>query len=113
VNRGDEGRILGAFLIGGLLGAGLALLFAPQSGEKTRRDISKFATKVKKDTRELAEESAEAIERLIDKVGERISEVASAGKELSEDTKKRVLKAIENSQKIIEEQKEKLTKLIK
>jgi gas vesicle protein len=105
--------MLGAFLIGGLLGAGLALLFAPQSGERTRRDISKFAKRVKEDTMEIAEDSIESIEELMGKIGEKISNIASAGKELSEDARKRVLKAIENGQKVIEEQKERLIKIMK
>ena len=31
--------IVGAFVVGGLIGAGLALLFAPKSGEELRRDL--------------------------------------------------------------------------
>ena len=44
----DNGiEILASFLIGGIVGAGLALLFAPQSGRKTRsqiRDMAEDAT---------------------------------------------------------------------
>ncbi len=36
-------NILVSFLIGGIIGAGLALLFAPQSGKKTRRQLSDMA----------------------------------------------------------------------
>jgi len=59
-----EGRDVGvfmlfSFLVGGAVGAGLALLLAPQSGRKTRRqirdiaenfseDASDYASKVKK-----------------------------------------------------------------
>jgi gas vesicle protein len=38
VERREAG--IGSFLIGIALGAGAALLFAPQSGEQTRRDIA-------------------------------------------------------------------------
>lgn len=37
---------VGTFLAGLVLGAGIALLFAPRSGEETRRDIEKSARKV-------------------------------------------------------------------
>ena len=43
-NRGIE--ILASFLIGGIVGAGLALLFAPQSGKKTRAQIRDMAEDV-------------------------------------------------------------------
>ncbi|HYQ48128.1 MAG TPA: YtxH domain-containing protein [Thermodesulfovibrionales bacterium] len=38
--------ILVSFLIGGIVGAGLALLLAPQSGRKTRKQISDMAEEV-------------------------------------------------------------------
>jgi gas vesicle protein len=38
--------ILVSFLIGGIVGAGLALLLAPQSGRKTRRQIADMAEDV-------------------------------------------------------------------
>ena len=56
--RNNAVGIITAFTLGGLVGAGLALLFAPQSGEKTRRkiievvedareEISDYADKIK------------------------------------------------------------------
>ena len=38
--------VLISFLIGGIVGAGLALLFAPQPGKKTRRQIADLAEDV-------------------------------------------------------------------
>ena len=35
-----------SFLTGAAIGAGLALLFAPQSGEKTRKQIKDFSEKL-------------------------------------------------------------------
>lgn len=113
MNRGDEGKILGAFLIGGALGIGLALLFAPRSGKKTRKDISKFTGKVRTDAKEKVEDVVESIKELADKVSDKISDAASKGKELEDDAKKNILKAGENCQKVIEKQKVKLSKLIK
>ena len=39
--------ILVSFLVGGIVGAGLALLFAPQTGRKTRRKIADLTDDVK------------------------------------------------------------------
>lgn len=113
MKRVDEGKIMGAFLIGGILGVGCALLFAPQSGEKTRRDISRFTRRVSDDAKEKAEDVVLAIEDLADRIGDKISETASKGKELEEGVRKKILSAVENSLKAIEKQKTRLTKLIK
>ena len=108
----DEGKILGAFLIGGILGVGLTLIFAPQSGKKTRKDISRFTRRVRDDVEDKAESIVAAIEDLTDKIADKISEAASRGKELEEDVKNSLLKAVEKSQKAIEKQKAKLGKII-
>lgn len=45
----DGGAGVKWFLIGALIGAGVAMLYAPQSGERTRRDIAKRATRLRRD----------------------------------------------------------------
>jgi len=47
--------------VGGLVGAGLALVLAPQSGRKTRKQIREFAEDVK-------EQAVDYAERLKEKV---------------------------------------------
>lgn len=39
-NNGDLGAFLAGFVIGGLVGAAVALIMAPQSGEETRAQIT-------------------------------------------------------------------------
>jgi hypothetical protein len=68
VERG--GSSVKALLLGALIGAGLALLYAPQSGEETRRGIRRRLRKV----RALAEEK-------VDELGERFSGRSSASSE--------------------------------
>ena len=60
VDRG--GSSVKALLLGALIGAGLALLYAPQSGEETRRGLRRRLRKV----RAMAEEK-------VDELGERFS----------------------------------------
>jgi gas vesicle protein len=50
-----------SFLIGGAVGAGLALLMAPQSGKKTRRQLRNMAEDV-------AEQATEYTDRLKKKI---------------------------------------------
>lgn len=51
----------GSFFWGIALGAGLALLLAPRSGEETRRELRKGARRVRTAARETAEELADSV----------------------------------------------------
>ncbi len=55
-----SGGGMGLFLLGVAVGAGLALLYAPQSGEETRADLRRGARKVRRKARDLADEAREA-----------------------------------------------------
>ena len=58
----DHGvAVLISFLIGGIVGAGLALLLAPQSGQKTRRQIADMA----EDARDAATDYARQLKKKI------------------------------------------------
>ncbi len=45
----EGGSSAGWFLFGALLGAGAALLLAPQSGERTRRELARRAKRIRKE----------------------------------------------------------------
>lgn len=49
-------------LVGGAVGAGLALLFAPQSGVKTRRALSQRIASLKESAEEVYEEFTDALD---------------------------------------------------
>lgn len=53
----ETGSSIKALLLGALIGAGLALLYAPQSGEETRRGIKRRLRKV----RAMAEEKVDEL----------------------------------------------------
>ena len=89
MERDNSGPMLVWFVSGAILGAAVALLVAPQSGEKTRRLLGKQAEKSRRSLfessqeivargrelyergREIAEETAELFER-----GRRVAEKA-------------------------------------
>lgn len=57
--HGNAKPFVAGMLIGALVGAGIALLFAPQSGEDTRRLIRRRARKLADAAREKYEEMRE------------------------------------------------------
>ncbi|MGD9643484.1 MAG: YtxH domain-containing protein [Elusimicrobiales bacterium] len=49
-NRGGE--IIGAFLVGGLIGAALGILFAPKAGKETREQLGNWMDETKEKAKE-------------------------------------------------------------
>lgn len=102
-NSGASGIIL-SFLMGGLTGAALAILFAPRSGKETRellgekiregqekgRDLrERAATK----GRELLEDATDYVERAkegVDKRKDRLSAAVEAGRQAYRDEKEKM-----------------------
>ena len=112
MERDDLTKVAGAFLIGGVIGSLIALLYAPQSGRKTRRDISKTAKKVKKEAQEVAEETIDSIGSFIEDVSDKTAEIISKGRDVTEDMKRDLVKAIEEGQKTLDKQKTRLRNLL-
>ena len=98
----DYKKVALAFLIGGAVGAGIALLYAPQSGRDTRKDIAKTARRVKKETVNLVEDAVDSINDFASDVKDKVSDIIDRGKDLSDDAKKEVLRNLEQGQKVIE-----------
>jgi gas vesicle protein len=61
-----SGSVLLAFILGGLVGAGIALLVAPQSGIETRRKIKEFADEATEKATGFAESTREKVSSKID-----------------------------------------------
>ncbi len=108
----DYKKLAGAFLLGGVIGAVIALLYAPKSGRETRRDISKVARRVKKETSELIDDTIDNIHDFAGKIKEKVSDIIERGVELSESAKKEILKNLEHGQKVIEKQKKRISEAI-
>ncbi|MBI3753277.1 MAG: YtxH domain-containing protein [Deltaproteobacteria bacterium] len=63
-----------AFLVGGLIGAGLALLYAPASGEETRRRLREQAAQKGDELKQRYEAAVDTVEEGVGKVKEIIEE---------------------------------------
>ncbi|MBF0558891.1 MAG: YtxH domain-containing protein [Nitrospirae bacterium] len=87
----SSGSVLLSFLLGGMVGAGLALLLAPQSGPEARRKIMEIADDVKEKAGDYVNQAREKVTSTVEKgktfVDEKKSVIAAAfeaGKEAYE-----------------------------
>ena len=83
----NERSILVPFLVGGVIGAGIALLMAPKSGKEMRKDVMDFAIRTR------------------DTISATIDTTIDKSKTLYEDGKTAVAGAIDNSSALYEESK--------
>lgn len=93
------GPLIFSFFLGGLIGAGVALLLAPKSGREAREKIKEFAG-----------EAREKAEEVIEQVKSKVTSAVEKGKEVFEEKKSIVTTAIEAGKEAYEKEKEKLAK---
>lgn len=77
MSENNRGSMLGGFLLGAGIGAGLALIFAPMAGSETRRRIGDTARKLKSGTQGQADHIMGTLKQGAEDVGSAIN----AGKE--------------------------------
>jgi len=76
-----SGGIFLAFLAGGLIGAGLALLYAPAVGSDTRKRLSAMAEEMKKKSESWSSEIKEKVEGIVDEESSVLKVAYAAGRE--------------------------------
>lgn len=80
-DRSCSGGVLLAFIAGGMVGAGLALLYAPASGRETRERIGGLAEDFKKKSEDWTGDVKQKVERFIDEERSVIKSAYDAGRE--------------------------------
>lgn len=96
---------------GGIIGAGLALLMAPQSGERTRRDITRCAKKVKSRADEAVEDLADNINDLVESIGDKTDDLLEKGKDVAGSARKDLIRLIEEGASRLEKFRTKLSRM--
>ena len=82
-------------LAGGVIGAGLALLFAPQSGDRTRKDILRYSKKAGNRADEAVDDLADNVSNLVETIGEKTDELLEKGKDMAGSARKDLIRLIE------------------
>ena len=104
--KNDFGAFLIGFIVGGLTGAAVSLLFAPQTGEETRTLIHDKAI-------ELRDRASETVEEARLRAEEAMEEAKVKTEEWKELAKKQAEELKAKGEKTLTESREKLTKSVK
>lgn len=115
-NDSDFGAFLSGLVIGGLVGAAVALLLAPQSGEETRTVIVEKSIELKDRAMEQAEGARTKVGEVAGAARERVTDAAEQARtkagEVAAATKEKAAGLQQRGQVVLEEQKERLEKAI-
>ncbi len=100
----ESGGGVGPFLVGALLGAGVALLLAPRSGEETQQDIKERATRLRDAAEDKMREAQEQVEERLEAARadlmarvDAIREAVDSGRDAAEDARDELHGKIEKS----------------
>ena len=99
-------------VVAGLIGAGIALLLAPQTGKKSRKYLASCAKDFGSKANEAANDFAETLSDFVDSAGNRAAELLHEGGDLTTESKKTLIKALEKGQAILEKQRKKLEDML-
>jgi gas vesicle protein len=95
----DFGAFLSGFVIGGLVGAAVALLMAPQSGEETRAMIRDRSIELKDQVEQTATEARARAEQLARDARAKAEDLQKQSIETLQEQKARIEDAIEAGKK--------------
>jgi gas vesicle protein len=114
VDDWNDDVMMGAMLVlvGAVLGAGAALLFAPQSGQKTRKDLARYARKTSRKVEGVAGEVVGSVAGMADAVEEKAEELLEKGKDLSRESREAVVAALNDGQERLGRQRDRFAKLL-
>jgi len=100
-SKNEKTNTLLALAVGTLFGAGVALLFAPQSGKKTRRDIRRFGENTYEKTQAIRKELCNSIDDFADDVWDRVQEDFDRGRKWTENSIGELQKTLDAGKKFI------------
>lgn len=95
----DFGAFVSGFMVGGLIGAAVALLLAPQSGEETRTMIREKGVELKDQVETTAADARTRAEEIAKDARTRAEDMQERGQVVLEEQRSRIEEAIEAGKK--------------
>lgn len=96
------------FLIGLALGAGAALLFAPRSGEETRRDLRRRARRARRAAQQAVSDAAESVSDTFDEARQRVEDRIDSVRDAIDLKKRQVNRAMDAGRNAAREARQEL-----
>ncbi|MDA8429505.1 MAG: YtxH domain-containing protein [Geobacteraceae bacterium] len=109
-----EKKVVAASLLmlaGGIIGAGMALLLAPQSGQRTRKDILKYAKKTKNRAGDVVDDFSDTVCDLVDTISDKTDDLLEKGKGVAGSARKDLIRLIEEGASRLEQFRTKLSRM--
>lgn len=93
IERSEPG--IGSFILGLAVGAGIALLFAPRTGEETRRDLQRRAKRVGDQAQDFVSEMTDSVSQTISAAKEKVETRIDSTRQAVELKKRQVSNAVD------------------
>jgi gas vesicle protein len=107
--NGDFGAFISGFVIGGLVGAAVALLMAPQSGEDTRTLIRDKGIELKDKVDQASQETRAKAEEMAKEARMKAEDLQKRGQVILEEQKTRIEKAVETGKKAAKRKRDEIS----
>jgi len=111
--RISKSEAVGLFLTGAAVGAAVALLYAPKTGEQARREIRKFSKRTVNRLDDLQEDIRDQVTTWVDDISGSVKDGINAGKKFSSESYEQVMDVFDNAKKAVEDGKNRLQRMIK
>lgn len=99
---------IGTFVLGLAIGAGLALLFAPQSGEETRRGLQRSARRVRKAAEDAVGEATARVGDTFENARQRVEEKIDEARATIDVKREQVHRAVQAGREAAQQAREDL-----
>ncbi len=106
--RNGKMSMVGSILVGGIVGAGLAFLFAPQSGKRTRRDLRHLGKKMLNKSEAIGMDLRNSVEHLVDDLADRVHAGLESGRDWAGRRSREVQGAVAGSKSYLQESLQKI-----
>ena len=107
-NDRRSSRFFLIFLAGGVVGAAIALIYAPLTGNETRRYLRIQKERARSKTWDLTDKLKKQVSEIIDDVKGSMDKMIEEGIEISKEKKSRLLAAIDEGKRAMEEEKKRI-----